>query len=153
MISGENGTLARKPRGRGRLKWLGWLALSSVILTGFFYLQQWLSPEDILCLTDALCFSSHADILIVAGIKALTLVLIVLAAQIAFIFMAWAASRGLVYVVGGFVMFVLGLTGIYVLYAVTPRSELVDYIHIIVIGVFFLFFGIIMFTVGIRARI
>lgn len=113
--------------------WLGLVVVHSVQMT--------LNAEGIECITDSVCLSTKNDMLMLACLQASFIVFLIIIARITLLFMLFAISKGFGVYLGGGLMMVLGLTGVAILFSVTATEEIVNFIHIIVVGCFLVLFG------------
>ena len=101
---------------------------------GAFYVYILLSPNYTECLTENYCIESQAAPALLAGLRLLTLVIVLCAAFLSWNVCRFLLVRGLMVPAGGVLIFLLGVGGLVLFFQVTPSEDQGEFIHIAIIG-------------------
>ena len=93
------------------------------------------------CLLNSMCFSSNSSPLTEAILFGLSVCVLVFSVYLGFYIALVLLNKFPPIILGGWVLVGLGFFGIAVLILVTPGSKILEFIHIIVIGLFLSSFG------------
>lgn len=126
---------------------LCWLTL---FVAEYFYF--FITDESVECLTDNICLSTKNSPALLAMAQSSLIMLLIFVAFFTSYLMMLAWLKGFAIYLGAGLMILLGGGGVATLIAVTPKDELLDFIHIIIIGSFFILLGIFMLYKTLQKR-
>lgn len=113
---------------------LAYFLISCLAVLAIHYLYYLFADEQTECFTNSICLSSKNDIYAFSAIQGGFIIFLILLATFSIRFMWFAVQKGFAIYLGGGLMLMLGPVGIAILIAVTPQDEILNFIHIIIIG-------------------
>lgn len=141
-------TQAKQKKLHGYL--IGLIAI--IALYAVFYSVYYFGEEVTECFTETICLSSKQSILAFTAIQG-TFILLLIAIMIGtFKVCFWLLNKGYMIRVGGGLILILGIVGLFVFYKFVPSDEQKDFIHIAIIIAFAIFGGSAMLYTGFRKK-
>jgi len=135
-----------------KIKRLLGLILSILGIYGVIFVLYYFGDESTTCITDSICLSSKEAIIQLTLLQGTFLVFLLVVIIATFRFCFWLLDHGWMIPVGGAVIFILGIVGIFAFNKFVMPEERSDFIHILVIAIFAIILGGIMLFVGIKRR-
>jgi len=128
------------------------LILSILGIYGVIFAMYYFGDESTTCITDSICLSSKESIIQLTLLQGTFLVFLMVVIMATFRFCIWLLDRGWMMPVGGAVIFILGIVGIFCFNEFVAAEERTDFIHILIIAILSIIFGGIMLFVGLKRK-